>query len=150
MLLTTEATLLATTMEEIIRGLHEYGGTSTYWLLGFSFIFHKISLWKYMALIEWINTMIGKIDSISKGIRNLPERVQAVEFEVITCFDKVTERIYLQDGNLQDIQEQLKDEMLSLKGNINTLEILVQNGEQKIHTVAKSLTIFEGHEIQAL
>ena len=104
----TFATLLATLMAEITQGPHEYEGTSIYWLLGFSFIFHIISLWKYMTLIDRINTMIGKIDSVSKGTRNLPERVQAVEFEVITCFDKVTERIYLQDGNLHDIQEQFR------------------------------------------
>ena len=92
-----------------------------YWLLGFNFHLHIISLWKYTALIDSINTMIGKIDSISKGTRNLPERVQIVEFEVITCFDKVTDRIYLQDGNLRDIQEQFKEKTLSLKRNINTL-----------------------------
>ena len=111
--------------------------TSIYWLIGFSLIFHKISLWKYMALNDRINTMIGKIDSISKGTRNLPERVQAVEFEVITCFDKGTDKIYLQGGNLHDIQEQFKEKMLSLKENINTLETQVQNEDQKINTTTK-------------
>ena len=39
---------------------------------------------------------------MSKGTRKLPERVQAVEFDVqmlLQCFDKVTDRMYLQNGN---------------------------------------------------
>lgn len=74
-------------MESIIRGLCDYGGTSVYWLLGFSFLLHIISLRKTIALVNRINiienqrlseqvdTMIGKIDSISKATRKLPERV---------------------------------------------------------------------------
>ena len=53
-----------------------------------------------------MDAMIGKIDSISKGTRKLPKRVQAVEFDVQTLsqsFDKVTDKMYLQDGNLHDI-----------------------------------------------
>ena len=64
-------------LEKITSDLCAYGDTSIYWLLGFGFL-HIISLCKYMTLIDRINTMIGKIDSLSKGTRNLPERVQAV------------------------------------------------------------------------
>ena len=66
---------------------------------------------------------------LTKGTRNLPERVQAVEFDfqkLSQSFDKVTDRIYLQDANLHDIREQFK-EILSLKGNIKTLESQVHN-----------------------
>ena len=81
-----------------------------------------------MELIDRINTMIGKIDSISMGTRNFPERVQTVEFDIqklSKSFDKVT---YLQDGNLHDIQEPFKEEILSSNGNIKTLESQVQDG----------------------
>ena len=101
----TLANVFVSTLEEITKGLYAYGDTSISWLLGFSFLLHIISLWKYMALIDRINTMIGKIDSISKGTRNLSERVQAVQFDIqklSQSFDKVTDRLYLQDGNLHD------------------------------------------------
>ena len=55
----TLAAVLSTTLEEIARGLCAYGDTSISWLLGFSFLLHIISIWKYMALIDRINT-IGK------------------------------------------------------------------------------------------
>lgn len=83
-------------MVEITSGLYAYGGTSIYLLLGFSFLLNVISVWKYVALIDRINTMIGKIDSLSKSTRNLPEWVQAVEFDfqkLSQSFDKVTDRI---------------------------------------------------------
>ena len=148
----TLAVVFTATLEEITRGLYAHGDTSISWLLGFSFLLHIISLWKYMALINRINTMIGKIDSLSKGTRNLPERVQAVEFDsqkLSQSFDKATDRIYLQNGNLHDIQEQFKEEMLSLKGNSKTLESQVQNGDRKNLTIGKSLETFAGQEIQA-
>ena len=97
--------------------------------------------------------MIGKIDSLSKGTRKLPERIQAVEFDfekLSQSFDKVTDRIYLQDGNLHDIQGQFKEEIQSLKGTIKTLESQVQNGDQKIDTLVKSLETHAGQEIQDL
>ena len=78
--------------------------------------------------------MIGKIDSIFKGKRKLPEGVHTVEFDVrklSQSFDKVTDSMYLQDGNLHDIQEKFKEDMLSLKGNIKTLESQLHNGDQK-------------------
>ena len=131
----TLATVFAATLKKIARGLYAYGDTSISWLLGFSFFLHSVSLWKYMALIDRINTMIGKADSLSKSTRNLPERVQAVEFDfqkLSQSFDKVTDRIYLQDSNLHDIQGQFKEETLSLKETIKTLESQVQNGEPQI------------------
>ena len=90
---------------------------------------------------------------LTKGTRNLPERVQAVEFDfqkLSQSFDKVTDRIYLQDGNLHDIQGLFKEEILSLKGNIKTLESQLQNGNQKINTIGKLLETFAGQDIQAL
>ena len=102
----TLAAAFAATLVEITSGLYAYGGTSIYWLLGFSFLLNVISLWKYVALIDRINTMIGKIDSLSKGTKKLPERIQAVEFDfekLSQSFDKLTDRLYLQDGNLHDI-----------------------------------------------
>ena len=71
-----------------------------------------------------MDTMIDRIDFISKGTRKLSERIHAVEFDIQNLsksFDKVADRMYLQDGNLQDIQEKPKEEMLSLKENIKTL-----------------------------
>ena len=97
--------------------------------------------------------MIDKIDSKPKGTGKLPERVQAVEFDIqklSQSFDKVTDRMYLQDGNLHNIQEKLKEDMLLLRGNIKTLESQVQNGDQKNDTLVKSLETCAGQEIQAL
>ena len=77
--------------------------------------------------------MIGKIDSLSKGTKKLPERIHAVEFDfekLSQSFDKVTDKIYLQDGNLHDIQGQFKEEILSLKGTIKNLKSQVQNGDK--------------------
>ena len=51
---------------------------------------------------------------------------------------------------LHDIQGQFKEEILSLKGTIKTLESQVQNGDQKIDTLVKSLETHAGQEIQDL
>ena len=164
--------LFTNTMDYIIQGLYDHGDTLICLLLGFSFLFHILSLRKNMALLrtieslrtnneqltdrikiienqrlsEQVDTMIDKIDSISKGTRKLPERVRVtVEFDVQTLsqsFDKVTDRTYLQDGNRHDIQEKFKEYMLSLKEKIKTLESQVQNGDQKIDTSVKSLETY--------
>ena len=79
-----------------------------------------IKIIENQKLPEQVDTVIGKIDSISKGTSKLPERVHTVEFDIQKLpqnFDKVTYRMVLQDGNLYGIQEKFKD-MLSLKGNI--------------------------------
>ena len=79
--------------------------------------------------------------------------VQEVEFDIQTLsqsFDKVTDKMYLQDGNLHDIQEKFKEDMLSLKEKIKTLESQVQNGNQKNDTLVKSLETHAGQEIQVL
>ena len=79
--------------------------------------------------------MIGEIDSISKDTRNLPESVQAVEFEfqkLSQSFDKVTDRIYLQDGKLNDIQGLFKEEILSLKGNLRSWNHSCRMGTRKL------------------
>lgn len=48
-------------------------------------------------------------------------------------------RIYLQDGNLHNIQEKSKKEMLTLKENIKTLESRLQNEDQGLDSTTKSL-----------
>lgn len=105
----------------------------------------RIKIIENQRLSEQVDTMTDKIDSISKGTRKLPERVQVtVEFDVQTLsqsFDKVTDRMYLQDGNLHDIQEKF-EYMLSLKEKIKALESQVQNGDQKIDTLVKSLDTY--------
>ena len=91
-----------------MSSLYDYVNTSIYCLLGFSFQLLILSLRKNTALIDRINiienqrlseqvdTMIGKIDSISKGTRKLPERVHTVEFDIqklSQSFDKLTDRM---------------------------------------------------------
>ena len=96
--------LFTNTMDYIMQGLYDYGDMLNCLLLGPSFLFYILLLRKNMALLrmieslqtnneqlierikiienqslsEQVDTMIDKIDSISKGTRNLPERVQAV------------------------------------------------------------------------
>ena len=91
------------TMDYVMQGLYDYGDTLIYLLLGFSFLFNILSLRKIrflrtnneqlverikiienQGLSEQEDTMIDKIDSIFKGTRKVPERVQAVEFDVQT------------------------------------------------------------------
>ena len=101
--------------------------TNNEWLV------EKIKIIENQRLSEQMNTMTGKIDSISKGTRKVPKRVHTVQFygqKLSQSFDKVTDRMYLQDGNLHGIQNKFKEDMLSLKGNIKTLESQVQNGDQ--------------------
>ena len=108
-------------MDYVMQGLYDYGNILIYLLLGFSFLFNILSLRKIrflrtnieqlverikiienQGLSEQVDTMIDKIDSMSKGTRKLPERVQAVEFDVQMLpqsFDKVTDRMNLQNGN---------------------------------------------------
>ena len=65
-------------------------------------------------------------------------------------YDKLTEKLFLQDGNLHAIQVMSKDEMLSLKEKLQTLESHVQNEDQRLCASLKSLEIYTGWEIQAL
>ena len=70
-----------------------------------------------------MDIMIDRIDSISNGTRKLSERIHIVEFDIrklSKSFDKLTDRLYLQDDNLHDIQEKSKEETLSLKENTKT------------------------------
>lgn len=64
--------------------------------------------------------------------------------------DKETDRIYFQGGKLHDIHGQFKEEILSLKGNMKTVDTKVQNGEQKINTLLESLETHAGKEIHDL
>lgn len=45
----TLAVVLTATLEEITRVFYAYGDTSISWLLGFSFLLHIMSIWKYMT-----------------------------------------------------------------------------------------------------
>ena len=113
----------------------------------------RINIIKYHRLSEKINTMTDKIESISKGTRKLSERIHTVEFDnqkLSKSYDKLTEKMHLQeDGNLHDIQVKSKEEMLSLKEKIQTLESQVQNEDQRLGASIKSLEIYTGQEIQA-
>ena len=110
------------TMDYVMQGLYDYGNILIYLLLGFSFLFNILSLRKIrflrtnieqlverikiienQGLSEQVDTMIDKIDSMSKGTRKLPERVQAVEFDVQMLphsFDKVTDRMNRHSSSL--------------------------------------------------
>ena len=87
--------------------------------------------------------MIDKIDSISKGTRKLPERVQAVEFDVQMLqrsFDKVTDRMYLQNGNqktdtlVKFLETQVGQEIQDLRETMikrfEMIEEIIGAGEQ--------------------
>ena len=116
-------------------------------------VVERIKIIENQKLSEQVDTMIVIIDSIYNGTRKLPERVHTVEFDIQKLshnFDKITDKMFLPDGNLKNIQEKFKEDMLFLKGNIKTLESQVQNGDQKNDTLVKSLETCASQEIQAL
>ena len=58
--------------------------------------------------------------------------------------------VSLQKGNLHAVQIMFKDEMLSLKKKLHTMESHVQNEDQRLSASMRSLVISTGPEIQAL
>ena len=69
---------------------------------------------------------------------------------MLKSYDRLADRVSLQDGNLHTIQIMSKDEVLSLKEKLQTLESHVQNQHQRLGASMKSLEIYTGQEIQAL
>ena len=97
--------------------------------------------------------MTDKIQSMSKGTEKLSERIHTVEFDnqnLLKSYDRLADRVSLQDGNLHAFQVKSKDEVLSLKEKLHTLESHVQNEDQRLGASMKSLEIYTGQEIQAL
>ena len=91
--------------------------------------------------------MTDKIESMSKGTEKLSERIHTVEFDnqnLLKSYDRLADRVSLQEGNLHTIQIMSKDEMLSLKEKLQTLESYVKNEEQKLCFSMKSLEIYTG------
>ena len=72
----------------------------------------RIKIIKNQRLSEQVDTTIDRIDSIYKGTRKIAEIIHTVEFDIqklSKSFDKVTDRMYLQDGNLHNIKEKSKE-----------------------------------------
>ena len=115
---------------------------------------------KIKSYLKKINTiekgninLTDKIESMSKGTEKLSERIHTVEFDnqnLLKSYDKLADRLSLQDGNLHAIQIMSKDEMLSLKKKLQTLESHVQNEDQRLGASMKSLEIYNGQKILAL
>ena len=150
-------------MDYVMQGLYDYGDTLIYLLLGFSFLFNILSLRKIrflrtnneqlverikiienQGLSEQVDTMIDKIDSISKGSRKLPEKVQAVEFDLQTLpqsFDKVTDGMYLQNGNQKTdtsvkfletrVGKEIQDLRETMIKRLEMIEEIIGAGEQR-------------------
>ena len=68
----------------------------------------------------------------------------------LKSYDRLADRISLQEGNLHTIQIMSKDEMFSFKEKFQTLELHVQNEDQRLGASMKSLEIYTGQEIKAL
>ena len=97
--------------------------------------------------------MTDKIQSISKGTKKLSEKIHIVEFGNQTLFKSyniLADRVSLQECNLHTMQKMPKDEMLSLKEKLQTLESHVQKEEQRLGDSMKSLEIYMGQKIKAL
>ena len=74
--------------------------------------------------------MTDKIESKSKGTEKLSERIHTVKFDnqnLFKSYDRLADRLSLQEGNLHTIQIMSKDKMLSLNKKLHTLESHVQN-----------------------
>ena len=119
----------------------------------------RINTIKNQKLPEKINTnkidinLAYKTESISKSTKKLSERIHTVEFDnqnLLKCYDRLADRVFLQDGNLHTIQVMFKNGMLSLKEKLQALESHVQNEDQRQGASMKSLEIYTGQEIQAL
>ena len=62
---------------------------------------------------------------MSKSIEKLSERIHTVKFDnqnLLKSYDRLADRVSLQEGNLHTIQIMSKDEVLSLKEKLQTLE----------------------------
>ena len=69
---------------------------------------------------------------------------------MLKSYDRLAGRVSLQDGSLHAIQMMSKDEMLSLKEKLQTLESHVQNENQRLCASIKLPEIYTCQEIQAL
>ena len=102
-------------------------------------------------LVEKINTiekdninLTDKIQSMLKGAETLSERICAVEFNnqnLLKSYDRLMDKVSLQEGNMHTIKIMSKDETLSLLDKFHTLEssvrALEQNTGQEIQTLQK-------------
>ena len=124
-------------------------------------------LGRIQSLAERIHTiendnlnLTGKIQSMSmgyeilqNGTERLSEGIHTVEIDnrnLLKSYDKLSDRTSLQEGNQHAIQIIAKDEEISLMEKFKNLESHVQNENQKLIDLMKSLEIFTGQEIQAL
>ena len=103
-------------------------------------------------LVVKINTMerhsisLTEKSSMLKGAETLSERIHAADFNnqnLLKSYDKLTDKLSLQEGNKDAIKIISKDESLSLLDKFHTLElsmrVLEQNTEQEIQTLQKAV-----------
>ena len=75
-----------------------------------------------------------------KGTEKLAERIHNVEFDnknLLKSYARLADKVSLQDGNLHAIQIMSKNEMLSLKEKLQTLESHVKNEDQRLYVNKK-------------
>ena len=95
--------------------------------------------------------LTDKTQLMLKAAETLSERIRAAEFNnwnQLKSYDRLTNKVSLQEGNIHTIKIMSKDEMLSLLDKFYTLEssmrVLEWNTEQEIQTLQKSVVkIFE-------
>ena len=69
--------------------------------------------------------MTNKTQSMTEGAETLSERIHTVEYNNRTLskdYDRLTDRMSLQEGNMNTIKIMSKDETLSLLDRLHTLE----------------------------
>lgn len=82
---------------------------------------------------------------MSKGAETLSERIHAVEFKnwnLLKCYDRLIDKVSLQEGNMHAIKIMYKDETVSLLDKSHTgssMRALKHNTAQKTKTLQKAV-----------
>ena len=121
--------------------------------MAISFVIHIISLKKWSGNRGKNEKLLEMMQSLHTGNEKLSERIHIVETDnqnLLKSYGKIADRTSLQEGNLYTIQIISKDEKIPLMEKFKTLESHVQNENQKLIDLMKSLQIFTGQEIQTL
>ena len=90
--------------------------------------------------------LTNKTQSMAEDAETLFERIRTVECInriLLKCYDRLTDRMSLQEGNVHPMKIMFKDETLSLLDILHILEssmmALDQNTGQKIQTIQKAV-----------
>ena len=138
-------------MDGILQGLCDFPSTSLYLILEVSFVFHIISSRKWFdnrakneVLLEMIQSfqsnngqLVEKINTTERysiNLTELSEIICAVEFNkwnLLESYDRLTDKVSLQEGNMHAIEIMSTNEILSLLDKFDSLESSMKALKQK-------------------